>query len=368
MPLAPRAPDANEFAINSHRVAWDPKRFASLRVHGLDYSPTKYPVVLLHGLFGYDKISFGPQSNPILQLHYWRGICEALKELGCEVYVPSNGSVSSIRSRAYALDKYLSEHLPGREINLIAHSMGGLDARYLISHIVGSESKKYSINSLTTIATPHRGSSFMDFVQEVLGVGYVLDVQDPVVNVLKERRLANSGLFGPSERSLEDERLKSRYKHLKALCSHFDKPAYANLTREYCDAFNSITKDVSTVHYKYARCRLMFVFIDFLFANSSYAAVAKISPLDPLFISQSVVSMREGPNDGLVSLESAKWGEFEGLVTNVDHWGLLPPRRMKRRRNSLADELENKKRVKAGGYASLEFYLSVVDRLTRKGF
>ncbi|KAJ3205721.1 hypothetical protein HDU82_005011 [Entophlyctis luteolus] len=232
MPLAPRAPDANEFAINSHRVAWDPKRFASLRVHGLDYSPTKYPVVLLHGLFGYDKISFGPQSNPILQLHYWRGICgasiscffnkkhttvlltkhnifaEALKELGCEVYVPSNGSVSSIRSRAYALDKYLSEHLPGREINLIAHSMGGLDARYLISHIVGSESKKYSINSLTTIATPHRGSSFMDFVQEVLGVGYVLDVQDPVVNVLKERRLANSGLFGPSERSVSVLRLR----------------------------------------------------------------------------------------------------------------------------------------------------------------
>ncbi|KAJ3106655.1 hypothetical protein HK100_003703 [Physocladia obscura] len=338
---------ADELALAAHPVAWDPKRFSELRVEGLEYSPAKHPVVLLHGLFGYDKISLGPESNPFLQLHYWRGISDALREFGCEVYVPSNGAVSSIRSRAHTLDKYLSENLSGREINLIAHSLGGLDARYLISHIASKGECNYSVISLTTIATPHRGSSFMDFVQEILGLGYVLDVEDPVVEVLKEQR---QNIFGNENFSFEDHRLKSKYNMLKTLCSRFDKPAYANLTREYCNAFNKVTKDVSTVHY------------------ASYAAVAKISRLDPLYVSQSVISKREGPNDGLVSLESAKWGDFEGIVPNVDHWGLLPPRTLRRRKFSIADERENKKNAKTGGYASLDFYLSVVDRLKKKGF
>ncbi|KAI9344877.1 Alpha/Beta hydrolase protein [Obelidium mucronatum] len=336
--------DPEPLASPNVQVAWDPKRFASLRVGGVDYRPTKYPIVLLHGLFGYDKITFGPETNPFLQLHYWRGISEALQHLGCEVYVPSNGAVSSIRSRAYALDKFLSETLPNREINLVAHSMGGLDARYLISHINGHGSNRpYSINSLTTIATPHRGSSFMDFVQEVLGVGYVLDVQDPVVEELKQRR-------AKAEDVMVSHRMKNKYYVLKSVCSRFDKPAYANLTREYCDAFNAVTPNRSTVHY------------------NSYAAVAKISRLDPLYISQRVITMREGPNDGLVSLDSAKWGDFEGIVPNVDHWGLLPPRSLKRRRDSIADEIENKKMAKSGGYCSLDFYMSVVDTLGAKGF
>ncbi|KAJ3295655.1 hypothetical protein HDU79_008681 [Rhizoclosmatium sp. JEL0117] len=332
-------------------IAWDPKRYAEMRIGGLEYRPTQYPIVLLHGLFGYDKLTFGPESNPFLQLHYWRGISEALQHLGCEVYVPSNGAVSSIRSRAHALDKFLSETLPNREVNLIAHSMGGLDARYLISHINNKGDRSYSINSLTTIATPHRGSSFMDFVQETLGVGYVLDVQDPVVEELKRRRAAAENGVDPMERVMVEHRMKNKYYVLKSICSRFDRPAYANLTREYCDAFNALTPDERTVHY------------------NSYAAVAKISRLDPLFVSQSVITGREGPNDGLVSLDSAKWGEFEGIVPNVDHWGLLPPRNLKRRRNSVQDEIENKKLVKkGGGYCSLDFYMSVVDRLRDKGF
>lgn len=58
------------------------------------------------------------------------------------------------------MDKYLSEHAQGRSMNFIAHSMGGLDCRHLISRV---RPKQYTPLSLTTVSTPHHGSPFMDW-------------------------------------------------------------------------------------------------------------------------------------------------------------------------------------------------------------
>ena len=66
----------------------------------------------------------------------------------------------SIQSRAARLDEQLQSHARGRGINFLAHSMGGLDCRHLISHIKPAE---YAPLSLTCISTPHRGSPFMDW-------------------------------------------------------------------------------------------------------------------------------------------------------------------------------------------------------------
>lgn len=66
----------------------------------------------------------------------------------------------SIQSRSARLDEQLQSHARGRGINFLAHSMGGLDCRHLISHIKPTE---YVPLSLTSISTPHRGSPFMDW-------------------------------------------------------------------------------------------------------------------------------------------------------------------------------------------------------------
>ena len=66
----------------------------------------------------------------------------------------------SIQLRATRLDAQLQSHARGRGINFLAHSMGGLDCRHLISHIKPTE---YAPLSLTSISTPHRGSPFMDW-------------------------------------------------------------------------------------------------------------------------------------------------------------------------------------------------------------
>ena len=55
----------------------------------------------------------------------------------------------------------------------------------------------------------------------------------------------------------------------------------------------------------------------------SYGAV-----FDPPFWSifsrsHAVISGREGPNDGLVSVESSKWGEYRGTLANVSHLDLI---------------------------------------------
>jgi triacylglycerol lipase len=68
--------------------------------------------------------------------------------------------MTSIVDRAQELDRALSARVYGRGVNQMAHSMGGLDCRYLISKVRPEE---YTPLSLTTISTPHHGSPFMDW-------------------------------------------------------------------------------------------------------------------------------------------------------------------------------------------------------------
>lgn len=68
---------------------------------------------------------------------------------------------TDIETRAKAICEQIIERFPGREVNLIGHSMGGLDARYLITHL---QPEAFTVKTLTTIATPHRGSAFADYL------------------------------------------------------------------------------------------------------------------------------------------------------------------------------------------------------------
>ncbi|POV94271.1 hypothetical protein PSHT_16330 [Puccinia striiformis] len=90
----------------------------------------KFPLVLCHGLLGFDIL--GPTA---LGLTYFRGVREALEERGCEVHVAKVPACASIEERAKTLAQFIEERLPGRTVNLIGHSMGGLDSRFLITHL-----------------------------------------------------------------------------------------------------------------------------------------------------------------------------------------------------------------------------------------
>jgi pimeloyl-ACP methyl ester carboxylesterase len=317
------------------------------------YRPPRHPIVLCHGLFGFDKI--GPNALPSLQIHYWRGIQEALRRMGAEVYVARVSRADTIAQRASQLDQALWRTLAGRKINLIAHSMGGLDGRYLITHL---RPRTYRICSLTTISTPHRGSPFMDWCRDHLG----LAANEPLQMRMAAALLASTAparrpeffhLSDMTSRAKETNavaspelsvalapRLAAVAHHLSPILRRLrpllDYPAYANLTTTYLRChFNPTTPDSPEVRY------------------FSYGARASTPSLTHILrVPWEVVSEKEGINDGLVSVESARWGQYLGTV-EADHW-----------------ELNNRMRFlspRRPNFDVIEFYLSAAHQLYLQG-
>ena len=58
-------------------------------------------------------------------MHYWRGIKEALEQVGCErVIITRVPRTASIEQRAETLRKEIAEKcIPGENLNLLGHSM-----------------------------------------------------------------------------------------------------------------------------------------------------------------------------------------------------------------------------------------------------
>jgi triacylglycerol lipase len=203
------------------------------------------------------------------------------------------------------------------EVNFLAHSMGGLDCRHLITHI---NPITYHPISLTTLSTPHRGSSFMDFCRDYLGLGRISPKKSTT------SKSSTKAYAGPPRSPISDEKvgeldvqksLSSTILTHTMLARTLDTPAYANLTTSFLqNTFNPMTPDSSSVEY------------------FSFGAVIPKPPpgqedtglpiWHPLYLPHKVVTEREGrENDGLVSLKSARWGKFVGQLA-CDHWVPLP--------------------------------------------
>lgn len=112
------------------------------------------PVVLIHGLFGFDQIGV-----PGARFEYFRGIAAHLGALGCHAHAVRLPPAQSVPARAKQLALAI-EALPHERIDLIAHSLGGLDARYALAHLGLAK----RVRSLVTIGTPHHGSPIADLV------------------------------------------------------------------------------------------------------------------------------------------------------------------------------------------------------------
>src|SRR6266536_5459044 len=85
----------------------------------------KHPIVLAHGLLGFDELRLAGDLLP--GVHYWRGIIEAMKANGMEIITAAVPPSGSIEERAKKLGEDIAEKANGKSVNIIAHSMGGLD-------------------------------------------------------------------------------------------------------------------------------------------------------------------------------------------------------------------------------------------------
>ncbi len=120
---------------------------------------TRHPIVLAHGFAGFDAVAI-----PGLRLAYFRGVEERLRAAGIEVHVLRVSPLASVAKRAEQLAAQVRK-LPAERFNIVAHSMGGLDARYAITALgLGDR-----VASLTTIGTPHRGTPLADLGVSLFG-------------------------------------------------------------------------------------------------------------------------------------------------------------------------------------------------------
>jgi len=114
---------------------------------------TKYPILLVHGVFFRDSDVFD----------YWGRIPDELRRNGATIYYGNHQSAASVRDSAHELTERIRnivEMTGCGKVNVIAHSKGGLDMRYAIARCGAAP----YVASLTTINTPHRGCGFADYL------------------------------------------------------------------------------------------------------------------------------------------------------------------------------------------------------------
>ena len=134
-----------------------------------------YPVVLMHGMSGFGQLELGP-----IGITYFDGIVEDLTKRGESVYVTVVPPYDTSAARAHALSKQIDDILKktGKaKVNLVGHSQGGMDARVLASAAGLGYGDR--IASVTTVATPHRGSKVADVV-----LGLLKDVPHDVIDTV----------------------------------------------------------------------------------------------------------------------------------------------------------------------------------------
>ncbi len=134
-----------EYRTERQKYRLDVSR-AALRV-----CATKYPILLVHGVFFRDSRLF----------NYWGRIPAELERHGARVFYGNHNSASSIEDSAAQLGARIAgicAETGCGKVNVIAHSKGGLDVRYLLS----DPEQRARVASLTTVNTPHRGCKFAD--------------------------------------------------------------------------------------------------------------------------------------------------------------------------------------------------------------
>ncbi|HVU00698.1 MAG TPA: alpha/beta fold hydrolase [Polyangiaceae bacterium] len=122
----------------------------------------RHPIVLAHGYLG-----FGGLTRRAFTGRYFRGVREFLESLGCRVFLLSVSPTAGVKIRGEELARQVRA-LGLSRVNVVAHSMGGLDARWAISNL-GLHSR---VSSLVTVGTPHRGTPIADLLGHIgLGAG-----------------------------------------------------------------------------------------------------------------------------------------------------------------------------------------------------
>lgn len=238
-----------------------------------------FPIILAHGVCRFDVVwseamdldNCDDESRD--KLHYFRGIRTILMKKGYQVYHTKVPWGERVDSRADALRTNIQKIMNDTgapKINIIAHSMGGLDTRHMMFNDRGQGKIHEHVASLTTISTPHWGSPFADWGVERF---------HRIISMARQIGL--------------------------------DLEAFKDLTVKACTRFNESPVVVEFEEHCAEHIRFQ-----------TYAGEQKFwGVFDALKLPYYIIEKEEGPNDGLVSVQSAKWKDqfFKGIIADADH-------------------------------------------------
>lgn len=261
---------------------------------------TSYPILLVHGIFWRDWQLF----------NYWGRIPKKLIRNGATVYYGHQQSSAPMEVVAGELKKQILQIVSQEKcekVNIIAHSKGGLDARYMISCL---ETEDY-VGSLTTVCTPHQGSLLLDKI--------VKRIPDSALKVIAKRYNAMYQKLGDPEPDFYT--------------------GVHDLTTEQCTRFNQTAVNQEKVLYQSIASKM-----------SSFFSAGF-----PLNVGYAVLCYAEGENDGFVSVESSKWGNYLGCF------------RTEHRRGVSHGDMIDLMRENIEGFDVCECYVEIVKGLKAKG-
>lgn len=235
--------------------------------HNKKICSTKYPILLVHGVFFRDTKFF----------NYWGRIPKELETNGATIFYGNHSSAASIADSALELKNRITEILTetnAEKVNIIAHSKGGLDCRYAIAKLgIGDK-----VASLTTINTPHKGCLFADYLLNKIPISVKNKVANTYNTTLKKFGEQNPD-FLAAVNDLTDERCN---------ILNAEMPMPEGI---YCQSVGSVlTKSTSGKF--------------------------------PLNLSYHLVKYFSGENDGLVDEASFKWGENYILLRTNENRGI----------------------------------------------
>jgi len=261
---------------------------------------TNYPLVLIHGV-GFRDFKY---------VNYWGRIPKELIRQGATVYYGNQEAFGTVQHNANDIkEKILNiiKETGCEKVNIIAHSKGGLDARYMVSKL---EMASY-VASITMMSSPHKGVKFVDIACHMPDMIY--------------RGISNA--FNKYFKLIGD-----------------NNPDFYTATKQFSTynskIFNEEVKDVVEIYYQ------------------SYATVMKNLFSDYILsIPYVLVKITEGDNDGLVSTDSAKWGEFRGVIENNKH-----------RRGISHGDIIDLRRDDYKAFDVIEKYVEIVSELKERGY
>ena len=262
---------------------------------------TKYPILLVHGVFFRD----------FRYLNYWGRIPKELKRNGAAVYYGQQQSAASVEDSGRELAariRAILDETGCEKVNIIAHSKGGLDSRAAIAH---AGCAPY-VATLTTINTPHRGCIYAE---------YLLN------KVPEAARQKVAAAYNATLKRLGDENPDFL-------------AAVTDLTESACLARNETTPDMPGVLYE---------------SVMSYCRKARHGKF-PLNATYPVVKHFDEKNDGLVSVDSAKWGTRFTLLEPVGKRGISH------------GDVVDLNRENIPGFDVREFYVNLAADLKKRGY